>query len=259
MSSLSGAKRRAEEEPAARAVKRATSAIGLSDRLPVESLVDTIRADAAMQRQLSDEDWEDLDRIRAQYESGEVDKRALVDGLSAIVGGTTKLFGMLKVALCRSSSCGRAEPPPHASPAPVLPLRVALQRVSSMASSTSSASTPGGAEVTSFLGPRARSFPAGRGRVPTAPPPPSSPAVHTLVHSFHCTDDECERPKCRELKLVLERMQDHTEQCPAMRTPLGAPVKDCKTCRLYKALTRTRPGSASARPRRTSPLMSSLR
>jgi hypothetical protein len=77
--------------------------------------------------------------------------------------------------------------------------------------------------------------------------------------SFHCTDDECERPKCRELKLVLERMQDHTEQCPAMRTPLGAPVKDCKTCRLYKALTRTRPGSASARPRRTSPLMSSLR
>jgi len=195
--------------------------------------------------------------MRAEYDAGTIDRRGLVDGFSEVVGGTMKLFALVKLALSKNADVA-AMP----SPAPVLPLRIALQRMSSTTSSVSSASTPGGAEVSSILGPN-RGYSRDR-QVSTSEP--SSPDIRMLVHSFHCNDDECTKPKCRELKLILQRMESHVEQCPASRTPLGPLSKECKTCRLWKTLTRTRNGSVSAgatsappQQRRSSPLAPTLR
>ena len=242
-SSLNPNKRKAEFE--AGVLPKRSSGTELPNlRLNVENLMHEICADEELNAKLSQDDWDQLAELRSAYEAGTLDRRTLVDDMSNIVGGTMKLFRMVQTALSKSQCVNGAN---QAVPlAPTLPLRAALQRVSSIASSASSASTPGGAEVASILCP---SRPASSHASSTARSTPTSPDIHALVHSFHCDDDECAKPKCSELKRVLTRMEGHVRQCPASRTPLGAPLsKECKTCRLWKALARTRNGSASAQP-----------
>lgn len=210
--------------------KRSTAAVDFSGiRLPVEDLMAVLRADAGLQPA----DWDRLQDLHGQYDAGTLSRRDFVDNMAAIIGSTNKLFTMVKMALSKSASVAAL------GADAILPLRrIALQRMSSTTSSASSSSTPGGHEVASILGPN-RPPSSSRTRSGPGVASPSTPAIHTLVHSFHCDDDDCDRPKCRELKLVLKRMEAHVGTCPAWRTPLGVPVKECKTCRLWKTLTRT--------------------
>lgn len=61
--------------------------------------------------------------------------------------------------------------------------------------------------------------------------------VQILIHAFHCRDSSCERPQCAETKLILLRMEVHAQHCPK-RGLTGA--DECKVCKLWKALHRTR-------------------
>ena len=65
--------------------------------------------------------------------------------------------------------------------------------------------------------------------------------VHALVHAFHCTDDQCNQKTCPETKGVLKRMRLHVEQCRSRADPTQPP--ECKVCKLWQALHRTRQNS----------------
>ena len=72
-----------------------------------------------------------------------------------------------------------------------------------------------------------------------------------LVHAFHCTDPACQQKTCAEAKLVLKRMEVHWQQCPRRRAQQsaqqgGPPPQqaECKVCKLWEALHRTKSSSS---------------
>jgi len=70
----------------------------------------------------------------------------------------------------------------------------------------------------------------------------------SLVHAFHCTRDVCPDSACSEAKQMLRFVEAHVADCH-LRTrerdaPDGVPA-ECKTCRLWAALHRTRLVSAT--------------
>ncbi len=71
--------------------------------------------------------------------------------------------------------------------------------------------------------------------------------VQALVHAFHCTDDQCTQKSCHETKLVLKRMKTHVEGCNsrAKAAAAGEVAPECKVCKLWQALHRTRNSSGS--------------
>ena len=71
-----------------------------------------------------------------------------------------------------------------------------------------------------------------------------------LVHAFHCTDPACQQKTCAEAKLVLKRMEVHWQQCPRRRAQQSAQQgrpppqqAECKVCKLWEALHRTKSSS----------------
>ena len=74
--------------------------------------------------------------------------------------------------------------------------------------------------------------------------------VQALVHAFRCTDPACQQKTCADTKLVLKRMEVHVQQCPTRRAQQsaqqgGPPPQqaECKVCKLWEALHRTRSSS----------------
>ena len=74
--------------------------------------------------------------------------------------------------------------------------------------------------------------------------------VQALVHAFRCTDPACQQKTCADTKLVLKRMEAHVQQCPARRAQQSAQQggpspqqAECKVCKLWEALPRTRSSS----------------
>ena len=67
--------------------------------------------------------------------------------------------------------------------------------------------------------------------------------VQALVHAFHCVDTRCAQKSCQDTKQVLKRMEAHYSQCPERRQAAAGPdgaVQDCKVCKLWQALHRTK-------------------
>ena len=69
--------------------------------------------------------------------------------------------------------------------------------------------------------------------------------VQALVHAFHCRDANCvERPagkSCVETQAVVRRMKAHVDSCHIRQQQGQADVSECKVCRLWDALHRTKP------------------
>ena len=78
----------------------------------------------------------------------------------------------------------------------------------------------------------------GQGRKSTLP-------VQALVHAFHCSDPGCQQKTCADTKQVLKRMEVHVAQCPARRNAqaAGAQPLECKVCKLWQALHKTKSSS----------------
>ena len=62
-----------------------------------------------------------------------------------------------------------------------------------------------------------------------------------LLHAFRCTDADCQSPQCTDTKLVLLRMDMHTEHCTNLE--LSGP-DECKVCKLWRMLDNSRPPCA---------------
>ena len=107
----------------------------------------------------------------------------------------------------------------------------------------------GGAVVPAGGGPPVAGAPgaagsSSQGRKSTLP-------VQALVHAFHCTDPACQQKTCADTKQVLKRMEVHVQQCPTRRAQRqsaqqgGPPPQqaECKVCKLWQALHRTKSSS----------------
>ena len=70
-----------------------------------------------------------------------------------------------------------------------------------------------------------------------APRPRQLPALHVVIHAFHCRDAACERARCPEAKVVLQWLAAHSQTCAA--GPDG-----CKVCSLWRVLNNSRTPSA---------------
>ena len=75
--------------------------------------------------------------------------------------------------------------------------------------------------------------------------------VQALVHAFHCTDTQCQQETCADTKQMLKRMKVHVQQCPTRRAQQsaqqgGPPPQqaECKVCKLWQALHRTKSSSS---------------
>ena len=66
--------------------------------------------------------------------------------------------------------------------------------------------------------------------------------VQELVHAFHCQEPHCQHKKCPDTKRVLKRMEAHVAQCPVRKQAQmhGLSLPECKVCKLWQALHRTR-------------------
>merc|ERR1719224_266586 len=83
-------------------------------------------------------------------------------------------------------------------------------------------------------------------RTPRAPTRRTLP-VQALVHAFHCQDPSCQITTCANTKRVLGRMEAHVQGC---RQEVGG-TDECKVCKLWQALHRTRGnGNPRRHPRR---------
>lgn len=218
--------------------------------LPVHILIDVLKGDPTLQNNLNSEAWNDLDDLHERYRSSTLDRRGLVDGLCLIVGKNKLLATVQAAALEHAGATSPLKPskrrmtpsalPRHLTAAAGAPFSTTPSPASSV--SSSSPSTPGSSEVAAILTKQVRATAAaGATRSdPLAAGSRSDETVRILVHAFHCRATACPVAKCQRLKHVLVRMEGHVSQCLSMRTPLGAPTADCKTCRLWRALDRTR-------------------
>jgi len=187
-------------------------------RVSIESLMDNLRNDPTLQNALSGDAWNRLAELHVKYNAG-MPRRALVDGVSAIVG-TMKLLSMVKQLSMQQHK--------RTFPAP-------LKRISSNGSASSGTpGTPGGAEVYRILNAPTRP-PSGRAaKAPPLPSPEITQEVSNLVHAWHCKSSKCDLTKCRLLKAHLERVEAHIAVCESE-------MDECKACQVWLALQRTQP------------------
>jgi len=220
--------------------------------LPIDVLIEALRQDPTLQNTLDAQAWQQLEDLHLCYRSSG-DRRALVDGLSGIVG-KMKLFSTVKAAAQEYAGANSPIQPSKRRTFHALPRQLtcsASAATPSPASSTSSGSpaTPGGSEVATILSKHVRAGHAGG--LTRAPAGGGGGSRHStvrmLVHAFHCSCAACPVAKCAELKKVLTRMEEHASRCLALRTPLGTPMAQCKTCQLWRALDRTRRAASASR------------
>lgn len=220
--------------------------------LPIDVLIEALRQDPTLQNTLDAQAWQQLGDLHLCYRSSG-DRRALVDGLSGIVG-KMKLFATVKAAAQEYAGANSPIQPSKRRTFHALPRHLTCSTSAatpSPASSTSSGSpaTPGGSEVATILSKHVRAGHAGG--LTRAPAGGGGGSRHStvrmLVHAFHCSCAACPVAKCAELKKVLTRMEEHASRCLALRTPLGTPMAQCKTCQLWRALDRTRRAASASR------------
>lgn len=64
-------------------------------------------------------------------------------------------------------------------------------------------------------------------------PFPKKIPVAVLVHAFHCKKPQCAYNRCSETKAMLKSLEGHAGECENK--------EDCKSCKLWGALHRTKP------------------